>query len=227
MCHTFCIPLVMLVVFVLQLPPPFLLHKQVPSTHTFATQKARESALAEKREDLRQKLTEMQNLPLKDLIDHCTDGLEVVEGDDVHNNMFKVMNGFKQAALLLRQTTNLDSNYNFLQLIEVTSRNIWQAESRSGIPADDPRVEHANSILTLVNHALQRQRKLLELERDAQSHETAPAPQPAQPDATPMPKKPFSYIDPRTWANGAQPSQELTSPQCRVACLLQQLDECK
>lgn len=191
-------------------------------------EQARESALSETRHQLNERLGEMKHLELEDLIDHCTDGLEVVEGDDDVFNMFKVMNGFKQAALtLLNVPATLTSNHKFLKLIETTYRNIWHAESRVSIPADDPRVEHANSILTLVNLALQQQRKQLEEQRDA-TPDTAPPTEPnAQPDATPRPEKTFSLIDPRTWRRRAQPSQELTSPQCRVACLLRQLDECK
>ena len=191
-------------------------------------EQARESALSETRHQLNKRLGEMKHLALKDLIDHCTDGLEVVEGDDDVFNMFKFMNDFKQAALtLLKVPATLTSNHQFLKLIEDTSRNIWHAESRASIPPDDPRVEHANSILTLVNHALQQQRKQLEEQRDA-TPDTAPPTEPnAQPDATPTPRKPFSVFDASTWRRRAQPSQELTSPQCRVACLLQQLDECK
>jgi len=187
------------------------------------------TAWTEKRREVTQKLKEMQELPLEELIEKCTDGLETVEGDDDTFNMFRVMNGFKEEALVLQKKNDLDSNRRFLKLIADTTTSIWYAQQRANIPENDLRVELANGILTLVNNKLEEERRKLEANRDAQPRAPEPAPEPAQPDATPAAPKPFSVLHPSTWGWGhrARASQALPSAQCRVACLLQELDECR
>jgi hypothetical protein len=185
------------------------------------------TAWAEKRREVTQKLKEMQELPLEELIEKCTDGLEFVEGDDDTFNMFRIMNGFKIAALLLQEKNDLDSNRRFLKLIADTSHSIWYAQERANIPDDNLRVQLANGILTLVNNKLEEERRKLEANRDAQPRAPEPAPEPAQPDVTPAPRKPFNLFDASTWGRRARASQALPSAQCRVACLLKELDECR
>ena len=191
-------------------------------------QKARESALSEKRQQLQQKLKEMENFTLEDLIAHCTDDLgsiEYFQDDDVYN-IFNIMNEFKiKASKILESPPDIASNLSFLQLMSATYRKTIPVDQLRISQADeDPRVELARSIITLVHDALKKQKKQLEEQIDAQSHETAPAPQPAQPDATPTPATTW-WDKLRFWEKKL--SHDNYHSQCRVACLLQQLDECK
>jgi hypothetical protein len=165
----------------------------------------------------------MEKLSLQDLIATCTDGLDVVTGDDDFFNIFRVMNGFKQEALTLsKEPINLDSNHQFLKLIQVTTINIIQTVRRAGIADDEPRVELAEATLTHVNNILQKQRKLLEAARDAKSRETAPAAQPDAPaEEKATPKTPVSWRERfNKWINGEeQPSH------ARIGELLSRMQE--
>ncbi len=131
---------------------------------------------------------------LTDLIAACTEGPDVVTGDDDYFNMFTVMNGFKQEALkLLKRPTNLDTNHEFLKLIEVTYTNVMQTVGHASIAEDDERVQLATARITEVNNALQKQRKQLEEQRDA-TRDTAPPPEPKAPtEETSTPKPPVSW----------------------------------
>ena len=169
-------------------------------------------------ENMRQKFQEMKTLPLQDLIMKCTDGLETVKGDDPSLNIFNVMNEFKQAVLVLSKE-EIDA---FSMLIQTTYRKIREVQKQTNIPDDDLRLQLANGILSLVLDHVQQQRRILQAKAE-------PAPEPAQPDATPAAPKPFSVLHPSTWGWGhrARASQALPSAQCRVACLLKELDECR
>jgi hypothetical protein len=66
------------------------------------------------------------------------------------------MDYFKQAAeLLLQKPINLESNHQFLKLIEDTYTKISQLNRRISIAEDEPRVLLANATLTQVNNVLQ------------------------------------------------------------------------
>lgn len=147
---------------------------------------------------------------LEDLIATCTDGLDVVTGDDDLFNMFRVMNGFKQEALrLLQGPINLASNHQFLKLIEDTYRNVMQAVSRASIAEDDSRVQLAKARITQVNNALQKQRQELEQQRDATPATAAPSEAKAETEEKATAKRPFSLLKPWTWRRDrTEPSHE-------------------
>ena len=156
-------------------------------------------------------LKELPEVNLEKLIETCTEGLDVVEGDEDGFNMWTVMTGFKQEALLLlKQPTNLETNSTFWKLIKATSENV----TRASIAPGDDRVQLAKFRIMEVLNAIQKQRKQLQEQID-----TTPVTK-AETEEKSTQKRPFSWFKPSTWRQG-----EAQSSHDRIRQLLSRMQE--
>ena len=167
-------------------------------------------------------LKELPEVNLKTLIETCTEGLNVVDGDHDFFNMFVVMTGFKKEALkLLNEPTNLVTNRLFLKLIVDTYKNMIIAVSRAGIAKDDRRVQLTKATIIQVKNALVKKREQLIEQRDA-TRDTAPPSEPnEQTKEKSTPRPPASWFGRfGRWGKGEeQPSGE------RIRQLLSRMQE--
>ena len=167
-------------------------------------------------------LEELPEVNLENLIQTCTEGLDVVDGDDDFFNMLTVMAGFKKEALkLLNEPTNLVTNRLFLKLIVDTYKNVMQTVSRASIAEDDRRVQLTIATIIRVKDALVEQRRQLIEQRDA-TRDTAPPSEPnEQTKEKSTPRPPASWFSRfGKWGKGEeQPSGE------RIRQLLSRMQE--
>ena len=171
-------------------------------------------------------LEELPEVNLNKLIETCTEGLDVVDGDDNVFNMLTVMAGFKKEALkLLKRKSihidiNIDTNRDFLKLIYDTYRNVNQCVSRVDIAEDDERVKITRGRIAVMENVLLQQGRQLMRQRNAM-RDAAPATEPKAPtEETSTQKRPFSWRNPWTWRRGEeQPSHE------RIRQLLSRMQE--
>ena len=192
--------------------------------------KLKDSVMSEARQKFQRELAEMkrgfeekhqetrdgtEEPDLMYLIENCTNGLEIREGDDNIHNLFEVMNDFKKAVLkiLKRPTIDLDSNYDILILIRDAYSNI-DFVKRQKIE-EDPRVQTAKDNLRPVEVKVLKQRKLLEAQ-------VPPTPQNEhKKDEKSTPKTDFSFFKPSTWPSG----RKQQTPNQRIHQLLWRMQE--
>ena len=115
---------------------------------------------------------------LKFLFEHCTDGIDIVDGDDNYFNIHRIMNVLKVHALpIFENPIDIDSIHQLTSMIQIALTNIQQTVSRASIPENDERLVLARNHIRNLVIELRNQRNLSAEQKDVNSGDVAPATQ--------------------------------------------------
>ena len=115
---------------------------------------------------------------LKFLFEHCTDGIDIVDGDDNYFNIHRIMNVLKVQALpIFENPIDIDSIHLLTSMIRTALTNIQRTVSHASIPENDERLVLAKNHIRNLVIELRKQRNLLTEQKDVISGDVAPATQ--------------------------------------------------
>ena len=115
---------------------------------------------------------------LKFLFEHCTDGIDIVDGDDNYFNIHRIMNVLKVQALpIFENPIDIDSIHLLTSMIRTALTNIQRTVSHASIPDNDERLVLAKNHIRKLVTELTNQRNLLIEKKDVISGDVAPATQ--------------------------------------------------
>ena len=115
---------------------------------------------------------------LKFLFEHCTDGIDIVDGDDNYFNIHRIMNVLKVQALpIFEKPIDIVSIHRLTSMVSTALTNIQQTVSRASIPENDERLVLAKNHIRNLVIELRKQINLLTEQKDVISGDVAPATQ--------------------------------------------------